>query len=1000
MRLLLLFWRVAPIGFLIVYCLAPWPVQAAPITLPTLTTAEQVHNLLYQRSLEKYPVHLRRAQVTYYNPELGNLFIRDSSHGVYVDMRGEPTLPLRLGTVIEVWGITGPGGYAPVIADPRVRIIRQARLPRPHVYSLDHLLSGMEDSQWIEAEGIVRWVQESTHVTAYANQAASGGGNILVSLATGVGSVDVIVREAGGFDYSQLVDSKVAVQAVCGPRFNNDRQLLGIHLFVQSFAQFHVLQPGPSNPFSLPIRDISTVMRYAPDAVPGHRIRVRGVVTADRSGHFISIANGSHGLFIYTNQESDLKPGDLIDVVGFPVMRGYSPVLEDVIYRRLGTGLLPRPAVISAKSLFAGAADAELVRLRGRLLQQTSLLDERTLLITADNRTFAAVLPAEEGREQLASLRDGSILQVTGTCFVEVAPDKTPRGVQILLRSPEDVVVVRAAPWWTVQHTLTTLGLLLLAVLGAIGWITVLRRRIRRQMGALQKAREEAAAINDMARAMQEVATERRFTARVSAAGNEHLAQLGIGFNQMLAELEKGEQAKEQAEAELQRQALTDELTGLPNRRLLADRLAQSVAMAQREGRILGLLYIDLDGFKLVNDSLGHTIGDLLLGHVAGRLRLRIRQADTLARLGGDEFTVILTSLRAPEDAEKVALNLLEALSEAFLIEGHEISIGASMGISLYPRDTVDPEILLQQADSAMYAAKRGGKNQVQYFTPEIGSSVREQMSLENQLRGAVGRGEIHLHYQPEFDLLSRRLIRFEALARWTHPVLGSIPPAKFIHVAEESGQIIALGNFIIEQACNDAVKWQAIAPSPVQVAVNVSSLQFARPRFVEDVAGILKRTGLKPELLQIELTESVMLQGTERAGEIMKRLRNLGVGLAIDDFGTGYSCLSYLPTLPFNALKIDRSFVHEMQSRTEAKAIVRSLVTLAHSLEMQVVVEGVETPEQLEAIRELGGNEVQGFLLGKPTADPESHLQAAALAAQEDMRQPSSPGAHFSKRG
>jgi diguanylate cyclase (GGDEF)-like protein len=420
-------------------------------------------------------------------------------------------------------------------------------------------------------------------------------------------------------------------------------------------------------------------------------------------------------------------------------------------------------------------------------------------------------------------------------------------------------------------------------------------------------------------------------------------------------------------------------LTGLPNRRLFADRLAHTLALATRKAQKVGLLYIDLDGFKLVNDTFGHAIGDILLIQVASRLKSRVREADTLARIGGDEFTVALSDVGLRSDAIRVASQILEVLAAPFMIEAHKISIGASIGISLFPQDSADPALLFQQADSAMYAAKRSGKNSVSCYTPELGSSLCERMNLESQLRGAVGRGEITIHYQPEFDLTDggTRLVRFEALARWTHPTLGSIPPVKFIPVAEESGVIVALGSYILEQACRDAVGWQALTNSPVQVAVNVSGIQFARKNFVEEVVKTLERTRLSPSLLQLELTESVMLSDTERAIETLMQLRNLGISLAIDDFGTGYSSLSYLQRLPFNSLKIDRSFVEVLDGRPDARRMVDSLINLAHNLNMRVIAEGVEKSEQMELIRSLGGDEVQGYLLGRPTSTPEEILRS-----------------------
>jgi diguanylate cyclase (GGDEF)-like protein len=492
--------------------------------------------------------------------------------------------------------------------------------------------------------------------------------------------------------------------------------------------------------------------------------------------------------------------------------------------------------------------------------------------------------------------------------------------------------------------------------------------------------------IFEMASAMDEVAMGEDYSVRVLPSGTDEIVHLGKGFNAMLCELERREDAQRNAEAKLQFQAFNDALTGLPNRRLFSDRLSQLLAAARRDSSIVALLYLDLDGFKLVNDSLGHSIGDALLVQVATRLQSRVRQSDTLARLGGDEFTVVLANLHNKNEAALVAKGLLDALAPPFLIEGHQLTIGASIGISLFPQNAKDATTLTQQADNAMYASKRDGRNRATYFTPELGTMVRERLNLENQLRGAVGRGEIQVHYQPEFDLASGRLVRFEALARWIHPTLGSVPPDKFIPVAEESGLIATLGAYIMEMACLEAVKWQSIAPYPVQVAVNVSTLQFKRDHFVEEVARILDQTGLRPNLLQLELTETVMLTGVHRAAETMQRLRSLGVGFAIDDFGTGYSCLSYLPTLPFDAMKIDRGFVRDLERKPESRAMVNSLIALGHNIGVRVIVEGVETKEQLDLIKKFGGNEIQGYLTGRPTPDPASQL-ASSLQAPDSIR-------------
>ncbi|HTR26593.1 MAG TPA: EAL domain-containing protein [Terriglobales bacterium] len=506
------------------------------------------------------------------------------------------------------------------------------------------------------------------------------------------------------------------------------------------------------------------------------------------------------------------------------------------------------------------------------------------------------------------------------------------------------------------------LGLLALAVGGLAG--AFLQREISQPIFELVKAMDAVTAAQD-------------FSIRVPPSGADEIRLLGRGFNAMIIEIERHEAAQKTAEAKLQYQAFNDALTGLPNRRLLADRLTQLLARAKRESRILALLYIDLDGFKLVNDSLGHSIGDMLLVQVAARLQSRVRQSDTLARLGGDEFTVVLADLHNKDEAALVAKSLLDVLVAPFVIEGHQLTIGASIGISIFPDNAKDAVTLTQQADSAMYASKRDGRGRATYFTPELGSLVRERLTIENELRGAVGRGEIEVHYQPEFDVETKKLVRFEALARWIHPTLGIIPPDKFIPVAEECGLIVVLGAYIMEVACTEALRWQEIAEHPIQVAVNVSTTQFKRSEFVQEVAETLKRTRLRPGLLQLELTETIMMTGIHAASETMQKLRELGVGFAIDDFGTGYSCLSYLPALPFDALKIDRAFVRDLEQRPESQAMVNSLVALAHNLGIRVIVEGVETTGQLDLIRHFGGNEVQGYLTGRPIADPLDQLPA-----------------------
>ncbi|HVT96004.1 MAG TPA: bifunctional diguanylate cyclase/phosphodiesterase [Acidobacteriaceae bacterium] len=587
-------------------------------------------------------------------------------------------------------------------------------------------------------------------------------------------------------------------------------------------------------------------------------------------------------------------------------------------------------------------------------------------------------------------LAEGSVIRLTGVTSAQVAQNglivvqQDPATLQIERRWPADLAMVQHGPVWTPPAIPAALTIVFLMAFVFLLWVYILRRRVRRQMDALEKASETHKALREISSAMMaQVSTQREFTTQVAVQGGEEIAELVTGVNTILSELHRRERARREAETRLQHMALIDELTGLPNRRLLADRLSQSLALARRENRKMALLYIDLDGFKLVNDSLTLHIGDLLLRQVAHRLKARFRQSDTVARIAGDEFALILDQVQTWTDADVAAQGVLEVLKEPFEIEDHVIRVTASIGISLFPDHGNEGGQLLQQADCAMFAAKRNGKNRIVHYGDGLGSAARERLTLEGELRRAIENGDIDVSYQPEFDLSTNAIVRFEALARWTHPKLGRIPPGSFIPVAEESGLIVPLGAYVMERACADATTWQRKAGRPIQVAVNVSSVQFARDTFLEEVEEVLRRTGLKPSLLQLELTESATLTGLERAADLMRRLTGRGIGIAMDDFGTGYSCLSYLPKLAFDALKLDRSFVNELAVRPETRPFVQSILSMAHNLHMRVIVEGIETREQLDLMRSLGTDEAQGYLLGRPTPNPMELLSPNGDAAR-----------------
>jgi diguanylate cyclase (GGDEF)-like protein len=414
-------------------------------------------------------------------------------------------------------------------------------------------------------------------------------------------------------------------------------------------------------------------------------------------------------------------------------------------------------------------------------------------------------------------------------------------------------------------------------------------------------------------------------------------------------------------------QAFRDALTRLPNRALFQDRVSHALARADRRPGVLAVLFIDLDGFKDVNDSLGHGAGDQLLCMVAERLRSCVRPADTAARLGGDEFAVLLEDIRSADDAAKVAERVLDALAMPFIVGGRETTIGASIGIALNTR-TDDIDSLLRSADVAMYSVKETGRARYQLYATEMLTSVVDRVELGQQLRHAVENQELILHYQPMVDMGTGEIQGVEALIRWAHPTRGLLAPAEFLGVAEQTGAIFAIGEWVLDSACRQVREWNAKFPkSTLRVSVNLSPTQILQAGIVEVVSSALARSGLDPSLLVLELTEAVMVQDTDLAATRLGQLKSLGVGLAIDDFGTGYSSLSYLRQLPFDILKIDKGFIDGVTQGETEPALTRAILHLANALNMITVAEGVEEAAQAGALQDLGCRFAQGYLFARP---------------------------------
>jgi diguanylate cyclase (GGDEF)-like protein len=445
-----------------------------------------------------------------------------------------------------------------------------------------------------------------------------------------------------------------------------------------------------------------------------------------------------------------------------------------------------------------------------------------------------------------------------------------------------------------------------------------------------------------------------------NASGIPEFDRLAAAFDAMAAEVSS-------RELKISWMARYDHLTGLANRAKFAEALQHEIARAHRDGVSFAVLCLDLDHFKAINDTLGHPMGDLLLQSVAERLKASVRETDTVSRFGGDEFAVIVTDLQEPADAATLAVKVLTAISEPFLIRNMEVRSGASVGIAVYGRDSANTEMLVSHADIALYRAKAEGRGTYRFFTEAMDAEVRTEFMLGAELRQAIDSDELYLMYQPQVDIYTGRIIGVEALARWLHPTRGIVPPGVFIPVAEKSGLIVAVGRWVIGEACRQMKEWLDTDVAPPLIAVNLSALQFKTPRELEkDIAAILVETGVPPQRVELELTESVLMDASREHGDVLLRLREAGFRIAIDDFGTGYSSLDYLRRFPVDRIKIAQQFMFD-PTEGSGDAIIRAAIALAHELKLDVIVEGVETARQLQRVKSCGGREVQGYYFSKP---------------------------------
>ena len=933
-----------------------------------------------------------------------------------MDLRGTPgNVPRPApGQVLDLHG-QAASGFAPYIAKPYWTVIGSSGEPKPIHLSYQEASTGSFDSQWVEMDGVVR---------SFIRQVE---GNVLViDVATPTGSFRVRIPNYQAEFPMQLVDAKMRFRGVCGSAFNRRNQFVTIHLFVPSLSDSEVLEPAPSDPFNVPATAIGEIRKFSADLSDVRRIKAVGIVTAIFRGQGLYLMDSTGGLYAQSQDGTPAEPGDEVEVIGFPATGTYTPILESGRFRLTHKHHDIVPAKVTGRTALRGGYDAQLVTISGTVREYRQQQNfYAAVLESNDHVTFEATLRGGSG-EWLPQV--GSKVALTGVCSVKADENGSPSEFQIVLRTTEDIQVVASPPWFTARRALFLVITLAVLTLAVAAWVLILRRRVKRQTEIIRMKLENEAALEERYQRIFERNLTGLYIAgsdgRIIDCNDSCAHILGFSSRQdLLQHRTEAEpitrnfydsQATKQivnaehcfqkrdgslgwvlsnarcipqknatdiviegglvditdrkiAEERIQFLAYYDSLTGLPNRTLLQDRLAKALASAKRHKDRVAVLFLDLDRFKNINDSLGHSYGDLLLQELATRLQTWAREQDTVARLGGDEFIVVLSAIKEVADAAVAAERVAHSISAEFTLEGRVLNVTCSIGISVYPDHGEDPETLIKHADAAMYCSKEGGRNTFRYFTKEMNAEVLERLTLESSLHSALEKRQLFLMYQPQFDVPTGNITCCEALVRWQHPDHGLVPPDKFIGIAENSGMIVPIGEWVLRTACLQAKTWQDKRRSLIPVAVNVSAVQFRQDGFCDMIKRVLRETGLDPRCLELELTESLLLSNEDVMFQVIGELQSMGVKLAIDDFGTGYSSLNYLKRLPVSKLKVDRTFIQDLAHSSDDAAITTAIINMAKCLNLKVTAEGVESEAQLSLLRKYGCDEAQGYFFGKP---------------------------------
>jgi len=988
---------------------------------PLLTTANQARRFNFDTAQGPASVHLRGV-VTYFDTVTPNLFVQDQTGGIWVDLRGMKADHPLPGQLIELWGEDAMG-FSPYIAKPRWKVIGSAPFPKPIPLTYEQATKTSYDSQWVEMEGIVRSFAKEAEGNALVIEVATPAGVYKVRvpdyLAPGfpMELVDAKVRFRGvcGTSFNrrgqfvsmhlmmpELADATVLEPAPADPFSVPATRINKIGRFAEDLTDIHQLKvvglvtaryPGVGLFLMDPTGGLFVESQDGTPVNPGDEVEVIGFPAPGSYSPLLKSAS-----IRPTGRHQSVTPA-LVN--GSLASRGgYDAQLVKITGTVEGVNLHPNGYTLvllsdDRVSFEARLGDPKITSIppvAGSVLTLTGICSVKT----DDNgnmSTFEIVLhDPEDARlisapSWLTGQRAASILSVLVILaaavfgWVIVLRRRVRGQTSVIKARLESELALEARYRRMFERNLTGLyvarvdGRILdcndtcAHILGYTDRADLLNHTVEAESVIAQFHEHfhdgHPGGIDQILNAEQELIRPNGSSCWVLAN-----VRLVIHAESAQSFIEGGLvdiTDRKAAQDQVQFLAYYDSLTKLPNRSLLKDRLAQTLAAARRHKEKVAILFLDLDRFKDINDSLGHSIGDVLLEQVGQRLRMLARDEDTVARVGGDEFLVVLTSLQGPEEAALAADRIVREMNYPFLFGSHSFTVGCSIGISLFPEHGCDEETLVKNADAAMYRAKESGRNVFRFYTEDMNTELVDRLTVEHNLRVALEQKELFLVYQPQIDMATRSVIGLEALLRWQHPELGLISPDKFIHVAELTGLIVPIGEWVLRSACIQARKWQRAGFGMKAIAVNVSAVQFRQDGFCEMVRTVLEETGLAPEYLELELTEGILLSNADVIFSLLEELKSMGLKLAIDDFGTGYSSLSYLRQFPVSKLKIDRSFINDVATNADAAAITAAIIEMGKALGLKVIAEGVETEAQLAFLEARHCDEIQGFLFSRP---------------------------------